>query len=133
MSRWIFFPGLLALLVLQAGPLPAQEAKPRYAPPLSADFPYESRFVEVLGARLHYVEAGEGAPILLLHGNPTSSYLWRNVIPYLTSFPTWSPAVGSSRPTSSASAARTSRTSATPSSSTAPTSRASSRPWGWRG
>jgi haloalkane dehalogenase len=32
-----------------------------------------------------YVDAGEGAPIVLLHGNPTSSYLWRGVIPHLTS------------------------------------------------
>jgi haloalkane dehalogenase len=30
-----------------------------------------------------YVESGSGAPIVLLHGNPTSSYLWRNVMPYL--------------------------------------------------
>ena len=50
---------------------------------ISPDFPYESRFVEVKGSRLHYVEAGTGDPIVLLHGNPTSSYLWRNVIPHL--------------------------------------------------
>lgn len=42
-----------------------------------------SNFVEVEGVRMTYLEAGEGAPILLLHGNPTSSYLWRNVIPHL--------------------------------------------------
>jgi len=42
-----------------------------------------SNFVEVDGVRMHYLEAGEGPPILLLHGNPTSSYLWRNVIPHL--------------------------------------------------
>ena len=51
---------------------------------ISADFPYESRYVEVLGSRMHYVDEGEGQPILFLHGNPTSSYLWRNVIPYVT-------------------------------------------------
>lgn len=51
---------------------------------IAAGFPYESRYVEVLGNRMHYVEAGSGDPILLLHGNPTSSYLWRNVIPELT-------------------------------------------------
>jgi haloalkane dehalogenase len=39
---------------------------------------------EVLGRRMAYVEAGVGDPIVLLHGNPTSSYLWRNVIPHLT-------------------------------------------------
>ena len=51
---------------------------------LSADFPYESRFVEVDGVRMHYVEQGTGDPILFLHGNPTSSYLWRNVIPFVS-------------------------------------------------
>lgn len=40
-----------------------------------------SHFVEVGGLRLHYLEAGEGEPVLLLHGWPTSSYLWRNVMP----------------------------------------------------
>ena len=42
------------------------------------------RFVEVLGQRMAYVEVGEGRPIVLLHGNPTSSFLWRNVIPALS-------------------------------------------------
>jgi len=52
-------------------------------PSISADFPYASRSVDVLGSQMHYVEEGEGDPILLIHGNPTSSYLWRNVIPHL--------------------------------------------------
>ena len=43
----------------------------------------ESRYIEVLGSPMHYVEAGEGHPILFLHGNPTSSYIWRNIIPGL--------------------------------------------------
>jgi haloalkane dehalogenase len=41
------------------------------------------RFVDVLGRRMAHVEAGEGRPIVLLHGNPTSSFLWRDVIPHL--------------------------------------------------
>ncbi len=45
---------------------------------------YEKRTTEVLGRHMAYVEAGEGDPIVFLHGNPTSSYLWRNIIPYLT-------------------------------------------------
>ncbi|MCH8994034.1 MAG: haloalkane dehalogenase [Chloroflexi bacterium] len=49
---------------------------------ISAEFPFESKFVEVEGSKLHYVEEGSGDPILFLHGNPTSSYLWRNIIPY---------------------------------------------------
>ena len=43
------------------------------------------QYQEVLGRRMAYVEAGVGDPIVLLHGNPTSSYLWRNVIPHLSS------------------------------------------------
>ncbi len=53
-------------------------------PPTAADFSFEPRFVEVLGSKMHYVDEGEGDPILLIHGNPTSSYLWRNIIPHLT-------------------------------------------------
>lgn len=49
---------------------------------IPADFPFESHYVEVHGSNMHYVEQGEGEPILFLHGNPTSSYLWRNIIPY---------------------------------------------------
>jgi len=41
------------------------------------------RDVSVLDSSIHHVEAGEGDPIVFLHGNPTSSYLWRNVIPRL--------------------------------------------------
>jgi haloalkane dehalogenase len=39
--------------------------------------------VSVLGRSMAFVETGAGDPIVLLHGNPTSSYLWRNVIPFL--------------------------------------------------
>ena len=39
--------------------------------------------VKVGGVEMAYVDTGEGEPIVFLHGNPTSSYLWRNVIPYL--------------------------------------------------
>lgn len=52
-------------------------------PEISADFPFEPRFVEVHGSRMHYVDEGEGDPVLFLHGNPTSSYLWRNVLPHV--------------------------------------------------
>jgi haloalkane dehalogenase len=51
---------------------------------ISPAFPFESRFVEVLGSKMHYVEEGSGDPILFLHGQPTSSYLWRNIIPHLS-------------------------------------------------
>jgi haloalkane dehalogenase len=39
--------------------------------------------IEVLGRQMAYVEAGSGDPIVLLHGNPTSSFLWRNIVPHL--------------------------------------------------
>ena len=45
--------------------------------------PLKKKTVDVLGSQMAYHERGEGAPVLLLHGNPTSSYLWRNVIPEL--------------------------------------------------
>lgn len=44
---------------------------------------FPSHFVEIHGHRMHFIDEGEGEPTLLLHGNPTSSYLWRNIIPYL--------------------------------------------------
>ena len=45
--------------------------------------PTTQHFADVNGKRIAYLEAGRGDPILLLHGNPTSSYLWRNIIPTL--------------------------------------------------
>ena len=50
---------------------------------ISPAFPYQKKRQRVLGSEMAYVEVGEGDPIVLLHGNPTSSYLWRNVIPHL--------------------------------------------------
>lgn len=53
---------------------------------ISATFPYAKKRQTVLGQEMAYVEAGSGDPIVFLHGNPTSSYLWRNIIPYLEGF-----------------------------------------------
>lgn len=50
--------------------------------PSPAD-PHPRRRVEIPGTHIETVDAGEGPPIVFLHGNPTSSYLWRNVIPHL--------------------------------------------------
>ena len=44
---------------------------------------YEKKFVRVQGRRMAYVESGEGAPIVFFHGNVTSSYMWRNIIPHV--------------------------------------------------
>ena len=49
---------------------------------ISPDFTFTANYVEVHGSKMHYVDEGAGDPILFLHGNPTSSYLWRNIIPY---------------------------------------------------
>ncbi|WP_372790619.1 haloalkane dehalogenase [Paraconexibacter sp.] len=43
----------------------------------------DKQYVEVLGRRMAYIAEGDGRPIVLLHGNPTSSYLWHSVIPEL--------------------------------------------------
>lgn len=51
---------------------------------ISTDFPYQSQYVQVEGSKIHYVEQGEGLPILFLHGMPVSSYVWRNVLPHLS-------------------------------------------------
>ena len=48
--------------------------------------PLSKKTVDVLDARIAYHERGEGAPVLFLHGNPTSSYLWRDVIPELDGY-----------------------------------------------
>ena len=50
---------------------------------ISSDERYAKKYAEVKGLRMAYVEAGAGDPIIFLHGNPTSSYLWRNVMPHL--------------------------------------------------
>ena len=44
---------------------------------------HAKKYVEVLGEQMAYVEMGEGDPIIFQHGNPTSSYLWRNIMPHV--------------------------------------------------
>ena len=53
--------------------------------PISPHDPYPRRRVKVLDSDMAYVDVGTGDPIVFLHGNPTSSYLWRNVIPHAES------------------------------------------------
>lgn len=47
---------------------------------ISANDPYERKRVAVLDSEMAYVDTGSGDPVVFLHGNPTSSYLWRNII-----------------------------------------------------
>lgn len=51
--------------------------------PISPADSYERKRVSVLDTEMAYVDAGAGDPVVFLHGNPTSSYLWRNVIPHV--------------------------------------------------
>ena len=46
---------------------------------------WDKKYIDVLGKQIAYVEMGEGDPIIFQHGNPTSSYLWRNILPQLKS------------------------------------------------
>jgi haloalkane dehalogenase len=54
---------------------------------ISDEMKYPSSFVDVLGSKMHYVEGGDlsgnAQVFLFLHGNPSSSYLWRNVMPHI--------------------------------------------------
>ena len=43
---------------------------------------YGKKHIEVNGKSMAYIDVGEGDPIVFLHGNPTSSYLWRNIMPF---------------------------------------------------
>src|SRR5437879_1969447 len=52
-------------------------------PQISTEDASYRRFVRVLDSILAYVDVGQGDPIVFLHGVPTPSYLWRNIIPYL--------------------------------------------------
>lgn len=63
---------------------PAPVTQPPADQSISAEFPFQSQYLQVLGSNMHYVDEGEGNVILLLHGNPESIYSWRNVIPHLT-------------------------------------------------
>lgn len=47
---------------------------------------YPKKQAKIFGSRMSYVEEGSGDPIVFLHGNPTSSYLWRNIIPFALDF-----------------------------------------------
>ncbi|MGN7823137.1 haloalkane dehalogenase [Chitinophaga sp. 22536] len=51
--------------------------------PVFSEKPFaEKKFIDIKGRRMAYIDEGEGDPIVFQHGNPTSSYLWRNIMPY---------------------------------------------------
>jgi haloalkane dehalogenase len=50
---------------------------------LGPDSRPQKKFIDINGKRMAYAEMGDGDPIVFQHGNPTSSYLWRNIMPHL--------------------------------------------------
>lgn len=54
-----------------------------YTVEISAAFKFESKYLEIERRKIHYVEEGHGEVVLFIHGCPTSSYLWRNIIPFV--------------------------------------------------
>lgn len=50
----------------------------------SDEYPFRDHWLEIDGARMHYIDEGIGTPVLLLHGNPTWSYLYRNIVKALS-------------------------------------------------
>lgn len=50
---------------------------------VSSTFSLRKKRQQVLGLEMAFVDEGQGDPIVFLHGNPTSSYIWRNIIPYV--------------------------------------------------
>jgi len=53
---------------------------------ISTEAPSYRKRLQVCGTTMAYVDVGEGDPIVFLHGNPTPSYLWRNIIPHVLPF-----------------------------------------------
>ena len=49
---------------------------------ISADPRYERKLITIKGRQMAYVDEGQGDAIVFQHGNPTSSYLWRNIMPH---------------------------------------------------
>jgi haloalkane dehalogenase len=73
-----------ALLTHTSNAVAENKQSYKFPPAIVAEMEIQpAKFVEVKGYKMHYSEVGIGDPILLIHGNPTSSYLWRNVVPHI--------------------------------------------------
>jgi len=80
---------LAFLCPLFTAPTEAEDNMPQLDPrvrqaSVSAEFPYPSKYVEVLGSNMRFIEKGNGQIFLFIHGQPASCYIWRNVIPYVS-------------------------------------------------
>ncbi len=80
-TKKIFLVFLLIAITTIATKIKAQN--------ISSEFPFQSKYLEVKGSKMYYIEEynDDNNPnqltFLFIHGNPTSSYLWRNIIPYV--------------------------------------------------
>ncbi len=88
-KRSLFFPIFIAAAAIFANTALAQtNQSPPYKlprPEISETLAIPQKAVEVLGSKMTYLQLGEaGEPVVFVHGNPTSSYLWRNVMPYVS-------------------------------------------------
>lgn len=81
--------GLFLIGIALISEITAQEIYPgkktKMEKDISAAFPFESKFLALGTEKVHYVESGEGDPVLLLHGLPANLYLYRNIIPNIDS------------------------------------------------
>lgn len=71
----------MARVILRRGSLAWPTGADLSATPILAADPHPRRRVCALDSEMAYVDTGAGLPVVFLHGNPTASYLWRNVIP----------------------------------------------------
>ncbi|MBC6994094.1 alpha/beta fold hydrolase [Neolewinella lacunae] len=74
--------GIMAFLNIKAQDVYPGKAQ-KVEKDISADFPFESKYLSLGAENIHYIESGEGDPVLLLHGLPANVYLWRNIIPQI--------------------------------------------------
>jgi len=71
-----------AALSISAAQQSSPSGNPQNKSMINAEFSYQKKYQKVYGLNMAYVETGSGDLIVFLHGNPTSSYIWRNILPY---------------------------------------------------
>lgn len=62
---------------------PKQETTMHATTPVQSDFRFNKKYQTIDGLKMAYIDTGAGDPIIFLHGNPASGYIWRNIIPHL--------------------------------------------------
>ena len=82
------FIGAILMAAFMGSAVSAQETAPVHQAsqteiPAQSKYENKYQYVEVKGSKMAYIDEGSGDPILFLHGQPTSSYLWRNIMPFL--------------------------------------------------